>query len=78
MRCGDKNVSRLISQVVLRINSDQASTRVKKRVSQYLKDGKYTDATRFVDKAASILKSDSVNRTQEEVHRRTRSRRRKL
>lgn len=78
VRCGDRNVSRLISQVTFRINSDQAFGSVKKRVSQYLKDGKYADAIRFVDKAAPILKSDSVKRMQEQVHRRAGSRDRRI
>ena len=42
--------------------ADHATPRIEKRVKDYLKDGKVSDAVRFADKAASMVKSDRVKR----------------
>jgi len=68
--CGSKDVSKLFSPVAFQVKSDVAEQRVGKRLRSYLIDGKYKDAIRFADKAASILKSDKVKRMAEEVRKR--------
>jgi len=45
--------------------------RIEKRVKGYLLDGKVSDATRFADKAASMVKSDRVKRIADKLHHKT-------
>jgi len=68
--CGSKEVSKLFSPVACQIKLDEAEQRVKRRISSYLRAGKYVDAVRFADKTASMLKSDKVKRMAEEVRKR--------
>ena len=53
------------------VKEDRATARIEKRVKDYLKDGKFSDATRFADKAASTVKSDKVKRIADKLHKKT-------
>jgi hypothetical protein len=50
------------------VREDRATPRIEKRVKDYLKDGKVSDAVRFADKAASMVKSDKVKRIAGRLH----------
>jgi putative FmdB family regulatory protein len=53
------------------IKTDRATARIEKRVRDYLKDGKISDATRFADKARSMVKSEKVKRIADKLHEKT-------
>jgi hypothetical protein len=53
------------------IKTDRTAARIEKRVKDYLKDGKVSDATRFADKAASMVQSDQVKRIADKLHEKT-------
>ena len=55
----------------IRVREDRATARIGKRVKDYLKDGKVSDAVRFADKAASMVKSDKVKRIAQKLHQKT-------
>jgi hypothetical protein len=40
-------------------------------VKDYLVDGKVSEAVRFADKAASVVKSDKVKRIADKLHQKT-------
>jgi putative FmdB family regulatory protein len=69
--CGNKDTRKLMGVPAFRINVDSATPRVEKRVKDYLKDGKFSEATRFADKAASMVKSDKVKRVAGKLHKKT-------
>ena len=69
--CGNKDTKKLIGAPAFRINGDNASPRIEKRVKDYLKDGKFSEATRFANKAASMVKSDKVKRIADKLHEKT-------
>ncbi len=69
-QCGTQ-AKRLISAPAISIANDQATARIEKRVKSYLKDGRFAEATRFADKAASMVKSDKVKRIADKLHQKT-------
>ncbi len=69
-QCGVR-AEKLISAPAVRISGDQATARIEKRVKSYLRDGKFAEATRFADKAASMVKSDKVKRIADKLHQKT-------
>jgi putative FmdB family regulatory protein len=66
--CGSPKCRRLIGIPAVHVKVDHATARIEKRVKDYLKDGKVSDAVRFADKAASVVKSDRVKRVAEKLH----------
>jgi putative FmdB family regulatory protein len=70
-RCGRGQTRRLMAAPAVHIKADCATTRIEKRVKDYLTDGKISDATRFADKAASMVKSDRVKRIADKLHKKT-------
>lgn len=70
-RCGGERTKRLIGAPFIQVKTDQATPRVERRVKDYLLDGKFSQATRFADKAASIVKSDRIKRISEKLHQKT-------
>jgi putative FmdB family regulatory protein len=69
--CGKGPCSRLIGAPAVRVKVDHATSRIEKRVKDYLIDGKTSDAVRFADKAASMTKSDRVKRIADKLHSKT-------
>jgi len=69
--CGGRQCKRLIGAPAIQIKGDPATPRIEKRVKDYLKDGKVSDAIRFADKAASMVKSDRVKRVADRLHERS-------
>ena len=66
--CGGRHCRRLIAAPAIHVKADHATPRIEKRVKDYLKDGKVSDAVRFADKAASMVKSDRVKRVADKLH----------
>ena len=66
--CGSPECTKLIGAPAVHVKVDHATARVEKRVRDYLKDGKMSDAVRFADKAASMVKSDRVKRVADKLH----------
>jgi putative FmdB family regulatory protein len=71
LTCGNRETRKMIAAPAVHIRTDCATARVGKRVKDYLKDGKVSDAVRFADKAASMVKSDKVMRIAEKLHQKT-------
>ncbi|NVM57071.1 MAG: zinc ribbon domain-containing protein [Desulfobacterales bacterium] len=69
--CESRQSRRLMAAVAVHIKGDRATPRIEKRVKDYLKDGKVSDAIRFADKAASMVKSDKVKRIADKLHQKT-------
>ncbi|MBW1739902.1 MAG: zinc ribbon domain-containing protein [Deltaproteobacteria bacterium] len=69
--CGSHRTRKLIAAPAIHIKEDHATARIEKRVKDYLKDGKVSDAVRFADKAASMVKSDQVKRIADKLHEKT-------
>jgi putative FmdB family regulatory protein len=69
--CGSEKTKKLIAAPAIRLKTDQATSRIEKRVKNYLLDGKISEATRFADKAASIVKSDRVKKIADKLHTKT-------
>jgi putative FmdB family regulatory protein len=69
--CGSPECTRLIGAPAIHVKGDHATARIEKRVKDYLKDGKVSDAVRFADKAASMVKSDRVKRVADKLHEKT-------
>jgi len=69
--CESRKTKRLMTAPAIHVKQDRATARIEKRVKDYLKDGKLSDATRFADKAASIVKSDKVKRIADKLHQKT-------
>jgi hypothetical protein len=61
----------LIGAPAFHVKVDHATRRIEKRVKDYLKDGKVSDAVRFADKAASTVKSEKVKHIAEKLHQKT-------
>lgn len=70
-RCERGETRKLMAAPAVHIKTDRATARIEKRVKDYLKDGKISDATCFVDKAASMVKSDKVKRIADKLHNKT-------
>ncbi len=66
--CGGAGTKRLIAAPAVHIRQDRATARIAKRVKDHLKDGKVGDAMRFADKAASMVRSDTVQRIADKLH----------
>jgi putative FmdB family regulatory protein len=66
--CGSHECRKLIGAPAIHVKADHATARIEKRVKDYLKDGKVSDAVRFADKAASMVKSDRVKRVAGKLH----------
>ena len=66
--CGGRECRKLIGAPAIHVKVDHATRRIEKRVKDYLKDGKVSDAVRFADKAASMVKSDRVKRVADKLH----------
>ena len=69
--CGGGECRRLLAAPAIHIKTDNATARIEKRVKGYLKDGKVSDAIRFADRAASMVKSDRVKRIADRLHERS-------
>jgi putative FmdB family regulatory protein len=69
--CGSRESKKLIAAPAFHIKEDRATARIEKRVKGYLKDGNISGAMRFADKAASMVKSDKVQRIAEKLHEKT-------
>ncbi len=69
--CGCCKTRKLMAAPSVSVKEDRATERIEKRVKSYLKDGKFSDATRFADKAASMVKSDKVKRIADKLHKKT-------
>lgn len=70
-KCGSRKTKRLIGMPAIQIKTDTASPRIERRVKDYLLDGKFSAATRFADKAASMVKSDRIKQIAEKLHKKT-------
>ncbi len=66
--CGSPECRKLIGAPAIHVKGDHATARIEKRVKDYLIDGKVSDAVRFADKAASMVKSDRVKRVADKLH----------
>ena len=69
--CKSRRSTKLMTAPAVQIKEEQATARIENRVKGYLKDGKISDATRFADKAASMVKSDKVKRIANKLHEKT-------
>ncbi len=69
--CGSGETRKIIAASAIHLKEDRATARISKRVKDYLKDGKVSDAVRFADKAASMAKSDKVKHIAEKLHQKT-------
>jgi len=69
--CGGRECRKLIGTPAIHVKTDHATARIEKRVKDYLKDGKVSDAVRFADKASSMVKSDRVKRVADKLHEKT-------
>jgi putative FmdB family regulatory protein len=70
-QCGGKESKKLLSAPSFSIKKGHAAKGIEKRVKDYLKTGNFSEATRFADKAASLVKSDKVKKIQEKLHQKT-------
>jgi putative FmdB family regulatory protein len=74
LHCGSTRTRKVVSAPAVHMKDGRAASqigRIEKRVKGYLLDGKVADATRFADKAASMVKSDRVKRIADKLHRKT-------
>jgi putative FmdB family regulatory protein len=69
--CESSECRKLIGAPAIHVKADHSTARIEKRVKDYLKDGKVSDAVRFADKAASMAKSDRVKRVADKLHEKT-------
>ncbi len=70
--CRGTDLRKLVGMPAFRVADDAAQVRrIEKRVKDYLKDGKWGDATRFADKAVSLTGSDRVKRIADKLHEKT-------
>jgi len=69
--CGGKQTKKLMAAPAIHIKTDGSTAGIEKRVKDYLKDGKISEATRFADKARSMVKSDKVKRIADKLHEKT-------
>ena len=67
--CGNADTKKLVGAPAFRVATDNATPRIEKRVKDYLVDGKFSAASRFADKAASMVKSDRVRQIADKLHR---------
>ena len=66
--CGDHECKKLMGMPAIHIKTDHGTGRIEKRVKDYLIDGKVSDAVRFADKAASMVKSGRVRKIAYRLH----------
>ena len=69
--CRSRKNTKLMGAPAIQIKEARATGRIEKRVKNYLKDGKFSEATRFADKASSMVKSDKVKRIADKLHEKT-------
>ena len=69
--CGSRESIKLITAPAFHIKEDRATVRIEKRVKGYLKEGNISGAVRFADDAASMVKSDKVQRIADKLHQKT-------
>jgi len=69
--CGSSETRKIMAVSAIRVKEAPATAGIGKRVKDYLKDGKVSDAVRFADKAASMVKSDKVKRIAEKLHQKS-------
>lgn len=70
--CKSENTQKMISAPAFHIKGGNPATgRIEKRVKNYLKNGDFAGATRFADKAASMVKSDKVQKIADKLHQKT-------
>jgi len=69
--CGSCESKKLIAAPAFHIKEDRATPCIEERVKGYLKDGNISGAMRFADKAASMVKSDKVQRIADKLHQKT-------
>jgi putative FmdB family regulatory protein len=69
--CGSHESKKLITAPAFHIKEDRATARIEKRVKGYLKNGNISGAMRFADEAASMAKSDKVQRIADKLHQKT-------
>jgi putative FmdB family regulatory protein len=69
--CGHRNTKKRVGAPAFRVATDNATPRIEKRVRDYLLDGKFSEASRFADKAASMVKSDKVKQISDTLHKKT-------
>lgn len=70
-RCGGTRCRKLISAPAIHMKAGQGAGPIEKRVKDYLLGGKVSDAVRFADKAASMVKSEKVKRIADKLHEKT-------
>lgn len=69
--CGNADTKKLVGAPAFRVATDSATPRIERRVKDYLLDGKFSEASRFADKAASMVKSDKVKQIADKLHQKT-------
>jgi putative FmdB family regulatory protein len=70
--CGSHQTEKLFGAPSIHMKGkDPGTSRIANRVKSYLKQGKFSEATRFADKAASMVKSDTVKRIADKLHTKT-------
>jgi putative FmdB family regulatory protein len=69
--CGSADTKKLIGVPAFHVKTDSATPRIEKRVKDYLLDGKFSEATRFANKAASMVKSDKVKKIADTLQKKT-------
>ncbi len=75
--CGAGRSRRLVSAPSLKLGNDPAPRRIAKRARDYIIDGKYSEAARFLDKAAEHVKDERVLRLRDKVHEKRQKRKKK-
>ena len=70
-KCGSRVTKRLVAAPAVHMKGNRSTATIEKRVKDYLLDGKVKEATRFADKAASMVKSDKVKRISDKLHQKT-------
>jgi putative FmdB family regulatory protein len=69
--CGAKRTVKRFGAVAVHVKADVATPRIEKRVKDYLKDGRFSEATRFADKATAMTKSEKAKRIADKLHHKT-------
>ncbi len=70
-KCGENNAKKRLSAPSFLIKKGPATHGIEKRIKDYLTAGKVSEAARFADTAASLVKSDKVKKIQEKLHQKT-------
>ncbi len=71
--CGADDTRKLIGRPAIKVKAGDgaAVSRIEQRVKGQLIGGKFGEATRFADKAASMVKSDRVKKLADKLHQKT-------